>query len=277
MHRHTPPEVRYRKFSNAVATIGGAKDGKKSIILLNRQHLPVAQRPTSWRVIARKQNDFSDEWFRHTNMISLLAVRKNPRRCRRRKYFPTILIIINLRNTQSKPDINNDMCVALRKPSPPPPFSLRPAAPPDEVFLLRLYASVRIEELAGVVWSDQQRTDFIRSQYHARRTDYARNFTAAHRSVIVINGKEAGMCIIWRSPDQLRLVAIELLPEYRSRGVGSALIRDLIQEADSARLPLTLSVHDTNHRATSLYRKLGFTLVAMEHGYLKMKRQSRFN
>jgi ribosomal protein S18 acetylase RimI-like enzyme len=58
-------------------------------------------------------------------------------------------------------------------------------------------------------------------------------------------------------------------PEFQRRGVGSGLLRELMQEAQSSRLPLKLRVLKVNP-AVHFYRRLGFAEVhsSAEHVYM---------
>ena len=153
----------------------------------------------------------------------------------------------------------------------PRPFSLRPVAPPDEGFLLKLYAATRAEELARSGWDTAQRDVFLRSQYQARRAHYALQFPGAEHQVIVVNDHNAGSWMVWRAHEQIRLVNIELLPDHRNQGLGSALIRRLLAEGKAFRVPVRLSVRDDNPKAVRLYRHLGFSSGPREAGYLSME------
>lgn len=153
----------------------------------------------------------------------------------------------------------------------PPPFTLRPAAPPDDGFLLRLYADTRSNELVRSGWDSAQRNAFFRQQFHARRTDYRIRFPGAEESVVIIEGTDAGFWMIWRSPQELRLVGVELTREQRGRGVGGALVRTLLAEGAACQLPVVLSVRDDNRDAQRLYRRLGFVGLNHAEGYLAMR------
>lgn len=152
----------------------------------------------------------------------------------------------------------------------PPAYALRPVAPPDEAFLLRLYAATRADELARTGWNAAQRDEFVRSQYHARRTDYARRYPGAEHSVVTIKDQDAGVWTVWRAPSKILLVNIELLPAHRGQGVGTALLCLLIAEAKTRHLPLHLSVKRENRAAQRLYRRLGFSAGTEEDAYLHM-------
>ena len=61
-------------------------------------------------------------------------------------------------------------------------------------------------------------------------------------------------------PAEIRLVDISLLPEFRNRGLGTSLLRDLFTEAEAAGKPLTIHVEKFNP-AMRLYQRLGFVRV----------------
>lgn len=152
----------------------------------------------------------------------------------------------------------------------PSGITLRPAGPSDRDFLLHVYASTREEELRPVDWSAEQKSAFVRMQFEAQDTDYRRNYAAASFDVIEVESEPAGRLYADRRCDEIRIVDITLLPEHRGRGIGTALIRGLLQEA--AESGKRLSIHVEKHNpARRLYERLGFREVA-EHGvYLLME------
>ena len=156
--------------------------------------------------------------------------------------------------------------------SPPKtPFALRPVAPPDERFLLRLYESTRKHELERCGWDATRREAFIRQQFNARRADYRVRFPGAEESVVMIDGSEAGVWMVWRNPHELRLVNIELLPQHQGQRIGTALIQGLLAEGETSRLPVMLNVRENNLAAQRLYRRIGFDAVERAQGYLTMR------
>ena len=63
--------------------------------------------------------------------------------------------------------------------------------------------------------------------------------------------------------DRIELNQIEVLFEYRNKGIATILMEKLLAEA----LDITLEVRIDNEIAINLYRKFGFEKVAIRKGY----------
>lgn len=144
--------------------------------------------------------------------------------------------------------------------------SLRPAVDSDRDFLRTLFASTRELELAFLPPGAAIREFFINSQFDAQRQAYRQAFPAADDQIIEIETAAAGRLCLDRSPEALHLVDISLLPEYRNRGIGSALLRALLAEAAERGASLSLNVAMANP-AQHLYQRLGFRTVSSDGVY----------
>ncbi|MCW3105998.1 MAG: Histone acetyltransferase and related acetyltransferase, partial [Segetibacter sp.] len=51
-----------------------------------------------------------------------------------------------------------------------------------------------------------------------------------------------------------------LLPEYQSKGIGSAIIKDLVKSAEAGKKRVELEVLRVNTKAQKLYQRLGFMM-----------------
>lgn len=147
------------------------------------------------------------------------------------------------------------------------PVMLRTVTPDDRPFLCALYGSTRAEELAPVPWSDEQKRAFIAMQFDAQDQYYREHYSAGAFDVIVVGGNPVGRLYVSRGADEIRIVDIVLMPECRSRGVGSALLRGLQEEARASGKPLRIHVERLNP-AMRLYERLGFTVIADRGVYL---------
>ena len=79
-----------------------------------------------------------------------------------------------------------------------------------------------------------------------------------------------GRLYVDRRTEEIRIIDIALLPEYRGKGVGSKLIRALLDEAEQERMPVRIHVERFNP-ALRLYRRLGFKVVEDEGVYYLME------
>jgi GNAT superfamily N-acetyltransferase len=148
---------------------------------------------------------------------------------------------------------------------------LRPATGADLPFLLRLYASTREEELAGVDWPAEQKEAFLRQQFEAQHAWYREQYAGASFDVVEVDGKPAGRLYVARWAREVRIVDISLLPAHRGRGLATALLRQLFAEADAAGKPVSVHVERFNP-ALRLYARLGFAFREDKGVYLLLER-----
>jgi ribosomal protein S18 acetylase RimI-like enzyme len=135
-----------------------------------------------------------------------------------------------------------------------------------------VYASTREAEMVLVPWSDTDKRAFVKFQFEAQHMHYRAHFADAEFSVILARGEPAGRLYVDRRPDEIRLVDIALLPEFRGAGIGSTLLRALIAEAGAANMPLRIHVEQHNP-ALGLYLRLGFTALENNGVYILMERR----
>lgn len=146
---------------------------------------------------------------------------------------------------------------------------VRPARPEDQEFLFRLYASTR-PEVSALGWDAQQQEAFLRMQFNAQQRWYETAYPVSEHNIITVNNVPAGRMLLSRGHDSVTLVDISLLPDFRSHGIGSALIHKLIETAAAKGQAVTLQVLRTNP-AQHLYLRLGFVVTGQDEMYLQMK------
>ena len=149
--------------------------------------------------------------------------------------------------------------------------SLRPVTPEDEAFLLAVYDSTRAQELAQVEWGEGQREQFVRWQFDLQRREYDVRFPDAAYNVILVDGRPAGRIWTGADKDQIRLLDIALLPEFQNHGVGTVLLRRLIDQARQAGKPLRHMVYVLNNEADRFYERLGFVVIEEFGAYKHME------
>lgn len=149
---------------------------------------------------------------------------------------------------------------------------LRAARPEDDPFLLLLYATTRQAELERLPWSHAEKAAFVRMQFDAQHADYQSRYPAARFDVIESSGERIGRLYVDVRASEIRVLDVALLPAHRGRGVGTALMRDLLDEAATGGRDVTLHVEPANP-AVRLYARLGF-VVESENGPYQLMRWS---
>jgi ribosomal protein S18 acetylase RimI-like enzyme len=156
-----------------------------------------------------------------------------------------------------------------------PRVELRPVTLEDDEFLLDVYANSRADEMALVPWSDDQKRAFLKMQLDAQRADYESNYPGADYHIIIVDGQPAGRLWVERARTEIHLIDIALLPWAQRRGVGSSLVRELIEEARASGKRLRHMVYVLNEGARRLYERLGFEVTGEAGGaYLQMEWRS---
>ena len=148
---------------------------------------------------------------------------------------------------------------------------LRPVAPADDEFLLAVYASTRADELAQVEWAEGQKEDFLRWQFAMQRREYDARFPDAAYDVILVDRQPAGRIWVGDDSEQIRLLEIGLLTEFQNRGVGTALLQQLISHAASQGKALRHMVFVLNNDADRFYERLGFKQIEEFGAYKHME------
>ena len=148
---------------------------------------------------------------------------------------------------------------------------LRPISESDNEFLLSVYASTREDELAQAEWVEGQKEMFLRWQFDMQRREYETRFPDADYRVIVVDQQPAGRIWVGSDDEQIRLLDIALLPDFQNRGVGTALIRRLQNEAERAGKPLRHMVFVLNNNADRFYERLGFKKIEDFGAYKHME------
>jgi ribosomal protein S18 acetylase RimI-like enzyme len=148
---------------------------------------------------------------------------------------------------------------------------LRPVSPNDDQFLLSVYRSTREDELAQAEWVEGQKEMFLRWQFDLQRREYDARFPEAAYHVIVVDQQPAGRIWVGSDDEQIRLLDIALLPEFQNRGIGTALLRRLQEEAARQGKALRHMVFVLNNDGQRFYERLGFVVIEDLGAYQHME------
>lgn len=135
--------------------------------------------------------------------------------------------------------------------------------PTDRQFLLDLYAETRSAELAVTGWTDDQRRHFITMQFDAQDTDYRMRHPSASFDVVLLHGDPIGRLYVDRRLDTVHLIDITISAALQRRGIGTALLVQLQDEARATARSITLFA-DVSNPARAWYERLGFAAVRLQ-------------
>lgn len=131
-------------------------------------------------------------------------------------------------------------------------IELRPAQPQDLPQLYAITASAMrsyVEQAFGPWVEDFQRTVI------------ANSFDPATHRFIHVDGALAGVVAVAEFGDHIQLEKLYLLPDVQGRGVGSQVLRDLLQAAERQQKTLRLRVLEVNTSARRFYERHGFVVT----------------
>lgn len=149
-------------------------------------------------------------------------------------------------------------------------LSLRPTTAADEPFLRAVHASTLSSELAALRHDAGAAEAFARMQFDLQERGYRAAHPAAAFMVVLLDGRPVGRLYVDRSPADIHVLEIGLLPEHRGRGLGTELLRGLIDEARDSDRRLKLSVLRSNP-ALRLYERLGFSATGSDEVRLQLE------
>jgi GNAT superfamily N-acetyltransferase len=149
-------------------------------------------------------------------------------------------------------------------------ISFRPATAEDYDFQRLLYHDARAEEMTHFPFDAEQKIAFLDWQFSLQHTHYQQHYPGCEWNVIEQDGRPVGRLIVDRWRDQIRIVDIALLSECRGAGIGTKLLRDILDEGRASGLPVTIHVEAMNP-AMRLYQRLGFVQIDTSGAYNLMR------
>jgi ribosomal protein S18 acetylase RimI-like enzyme len=140
----------------------------------------------------------------------------------------------------------------------------------DAPFLLDLFVAVRAAEFAALGWPDPVLRQFLASQREFQARHYAAAYPGAFQGIVTETGGPVGRLYLHSCPGDVRVVDIALLPGWRGRGLGGALLGAVQAMAAASGASVSLAVARGNP-VQSLYHRLGFVAVGENGPSLEMQ------
>ncbi|WP_405940786.1 GNAT family N-acetyltransferase [Streptomyces sp. NBC_00207] len=150
----------------------------------------------------------------------------------------------------------------IRRPGRPVEWALRSAEPAGVEAIAELRATVMRPDLERLGRFDEHRV----------RQRLRNSFSPQHTSVIVADGAFAGCVTVRPAEDGRWLEHFYLTPALQGRGLGSAVLRTLLERIDAGGVPVRLNVLQGSP-ARRLYERHGFTVEDQDPIDVHMVRQ----
>jgi len=101
---------------------------------------------------------------------------------------------------------------------------------------------------------------------------FRKNFDPTQSQIITVNGRNAGLYRFAETRFLIRLLDLQLWPEFQNQGVGTAILQSMTARADRLKLPILLRVLNGNP-AKRLYERLGFVDSELLENAVAMRRE----
>jgi GNAT superfamily N-acetyltransferase len=118
--------------------------------------------------------------------------------------------------------------------------------------------------------------DVVRKQFGQwdeawQRQHFEETWTPETFEVVEKAGRRIGALSVSRTSEEVRIIEIQLLPEFQGKGIGTVLLQRELRFADERALPARLQVLRQN-RARTLYERLGFRVCGETDTHFLMER-----
>ncbi len=137
-------------------------------------------------------------------------------------------------------------------------LSLRNETAADDAFLLSLFESVKGPEMAAIPVPDAMRRQLLAMQYQAMTAAYRSAFPAGRFSIATQNDMPIGRLITDQTACRFLIVYIALRPEWRGRGLATALMTAVLQRPKQSGLRCEATVAIGNLASLRLWSRLDF-------------------
>jgi len=96
-------------------------------------------------------------------------------------------------------------------------------------------------------------------------------FPQARFDIIALGAEPIGRIVVDRPGTMVHIVDQAIVRQMRNRGIGTAIMQSLMDEARAGGLPVRLQVASSNDPSMRLYARLGFVPIQEIPAYIEME------
>lgn len=138
-------------------------------------------------------------------------------------------------------------------------YEIRKADNSDYEFLFGLKKSAEFEPIKAVFgWDENVQRDIHRNEWNEEKP-----------TIIEVDGIAVGSYLVQLHADYLYFGRFFLLPQYQGKGIGSHVLKRVIDIAAQKSLPIQLCYLQGN-RVGQLYKRLGFEVTGQDKQFVHM-------
>ncbi len=150
-------------------------------------------------------------------------------------------------------------------------LKLRPQTSGDAAFLRLLFGEARSAEMAQAAWPKAMAAAFLDDQFRLQSAHHARAFPGADLRIVERGGRPVGRLAVAWGGESVHVIDIALRAGVQGRGIGTALLRQVIAAAGARTVTLQVV---RGARAAGLYARLGFIACGPAGAYHEMMRRA---
>ena len=145
-------------------------------------------------------------------------------------------------------------------------FHLRERKDSDQEFVKALFCRIRVIELKAETWPEQLKDQITSMQFEAFEKAMTDEYPGIQGHILMVDSERIGWYQQEESEKVINAISLFILPEYQGNGIGSKLLRNVINDSKIKRKPVYFEVEKVNP-AFNLYKRLGFKV----HGENELK------
>lgn len=142
----------------------------------------------------------------------------------------------------------------------------------DVPFLFALYSETRANELKLASWNEEQKNAFLHQQFQLQHYHYNSSYKNALFQIVKLNEIPIGRLYVAELVDEIRIIDVTILTEFRGKNIGTGLIEEILHDADKKNKVVQIYLETTNQSA-NLFARLGFVPIA-DDGVYQLWRKS---
>lgn len=127
-------------------------------------------------------------------------------------------------------------------------FALRPATEADREFCYALHKAA-MGDYVGAIWGWDE---------SVQRDFFDRGWDPAITQIVTRDSADIGILKLEERSEATYISLIEIHPDHQGGGIGGAVVREVVADADRRDRAVELDVLTVNTRAQALYQRLGF-------------------